>query len=282
MSLITTGMTYTQFIAAINNSVAGLLTTDDDSAEFKAKFNGYFTPIFNDNGLTDLATVDIGITGTQLLSYVNGNITKEEDAKKILVIGNSLDHHPITAFWWGTYGMAASTRGQDWKHQLTKTLSANNITSIADGYYAATWETQEDAYDFSLMDATLAKSWDLIIIRIGENNSNTATLQASTVNLINYIQSKAVGVPILFGGLIWASPTKQAKLAAAAASEGVTYVDLSGIPERLLTRELGDLVFGDDGEWHEIDSSAVAAHASDAAMIAVAGGMYSSVLSILQ
>lgn len=45
---------------------------------------------------------------------------------RVLVLGNSITKHPITSYWWGEWGMAASKKENDFVHKLEKMLQTAN------------------------------------------------------------------------------------------------------------------------------------------------------------
>lgn len=192
-------------------------------------------------------------------------------SKKVSVFGNSFDIHPISDLWWGRYGMAATRRENDWVHRLMTRLMNKGILATITPYSIAEnvngnegWEQNAANFDYSRLDPYLQPDTELVIIRIGENNPNTATLTDDTKTLINYIRGKVPNVPIIFGGVFWTNQDKQAKLKAAADSFGnIPFIDFQDLDKPEYKSAIGTLVLGDDGVWHEITHAGVANHAGD-------------------
>lgn len=218
----------------------------------------------------------------QVISNLGVITTEKQVPKKITVFGNSIDYHPITDFWWGVWGMAASRREKDWRHQLMSMLYASNgILTDSIAFNIAEWERSADTFDYSQLDSYLT-TCELVIIRIGENNPNTTTLTADTTTLINYIKSKT-SAPIIFGGVIWTNASKQAKLKAAADSfVSIPFVDFQDLDTVENQCGLGTQVYGDDGVWHTVQHGGVAVHPGDKGHKAMAERLLPYVLAKLE
>ena len=103
-------------------------------------------------------------------------------ANRILFLGNSITlHGPAPAIGWlGNWGMAASTKDNDYVHLVLKAISttaekepASVIASLGD------FERQFETYDIDLrLEKELAFKADLVILAIGENVSPLTSEQA--------------------------------------------------------------------------------------------------------
>ena len=51
--------------------------------------------------------------------------------KNILFIGNSITYHGICSYWFGSWGMASSSRDNDFVHLVVKKLGKNNNVNYA-------------------------------------------------------------------------------------------------------------------------------------------------------
>lgn len=221
----------------------------------------------------------------------------------ILIMGNSYDVHGImSGVWWGDFGMAASRKENDWKHQLlTKLRKNDNLIYSFTKQLLADWETTWNKTDdtvediFNYNDTTLpalagTPNYSMVIIRIGENNSDTnyERVQLRMKNLLQYIRTKVGNdVPIVLGGCVKIR-TEQNPSFIAAANEvpDVTYVDMT--PAGLIVPFAAGLdykVLGDDGVWHTISestqASAVAEHPNDMVFAKMAELLYPVVVEKL-
>lgn len=215
----------------------------------------------------------------------NGNATWVKiPSKKVTVFGNSFDIHPIIAgIWWSYCGMAATRKEKDWVHRLMTKLMNLGILSTITPFPIPDWETDISTFDYSRLDPYLEPDTDLVIIRIGENNPDTVTLTEDTKTLINYIRGKVPNVPIIFGGVFWTNPEKQAKLKAAVDSFGdIPFIDFQVLDKPEYKSAIGTLVLGDDGEWHTITNGAVANHAGDLGQDAMSDMILPHVINFLK
>lgn len=189
---------------------------------------------------------------------------------RLLVLGNSITKHAITSYWWGLWGMAASTREKDFAHRLlTKLLPANpTLTLAAENPFD--WESNHVAFDYSQLDPFFTNVPDLIVLRLGENVSSMTGYQASCEALINYCKSKAPFATIIMTGVLFTDAAKDAAQLAAAASAGVAYVSLSDLWTAENQSYIGAVVQGDDGFSHTVDNPGVAIHPNDLGMDRIA------------
>jgi len=94
--------------------------------------------------------------------------------------------------------------------------------------------------------------------------------------LINYVKSKAPNAKIITTGSFWASSTKDTAIQTAATASGLPFVKLSQLDIPMNRSSMGAQVFGDDGQWHTVNNSGVAAHPGDIGMSAIANEIYNS------
>ncbi len=86
-----------------------------------------------------------------------------------LAIGNSITFHPKCSFWWGDYGMAASSPEKDYMHQVGAKLS-RPVVSVEETFLSLSgWETEPQNRDRILKKAEsmLKARWDVITIQMG-------------------------------------------------------------------------------------------------------------------
>jgi len=186
-----------------------------------------------------------------------------------LVLGNSITKHPILSYWWGEWGMAASLREKDFVHVLETRLKKSNPSAVVYGRNIADWEANHTTWDKTQLDADLVGR-DCVIIRLGENVSNTTGYQASIESLIDYIRTKIPSVKIFTTGNFWVSATKDSIMQAASLSRDCPYVPLSSLDLSINKSVIGAQVYGDDLVWHTVNNSGVASHPNDIGMFKIA------------
>ena len=208
-----------------------------------------------------------------------GNLTaKSQIFGKIAHLGNSICKHEITSFWWGFWGMAATVRENDYVHRFLAKYQTINASATTEALNIATWETNHTTYDKTQIDSTIDRS-DLIVVRIGENVTYSASFKDEFRNLINYIIGKEPQATILIGGTFWYHAEKDADMKAIADELGITFVSMQGLDTPSNRATLSTQVYGDDNQWHTISdggsiAQGVADHPSDAGMEAIAQRLF--------
>jgi len=210
-------------------------------------------------------------TGLKYKLLVNNGILsiKSTAIKKALALGNSITKHPITSFWWGLWGMAATIRAKDWVHVLESILKIKDVTAVVNALEIGDFERNPLTFDKSFLDSSLTIDLDLVLLRIGENVGDETNYSANFISLIEYIWSKVPNCQIIVGGTFWESISKNTIMKAASIARGIIFVDMSsmwGKPQYSSSMET--LVYGDDFIWHSISEGGstapgVAAHPGD-------------------
>jgi hypothetical protein len=235
--------------------------TTDISGKQNTLLSG--TNIRTVNGQSLLGSTDLVISSTSGQTYY----------KSVAHLGNSLTIHEITSFWWGTWGMAATIRDNDYVHRFESILKGYYPSLVSTPLSVKPWELNYATYDKSLMDASLVGK-DLVIVRLGENVAYYADFQNQYKILIQYIQSKVPTARIILGGQFWAETTKENAMIAVGVELGLTYVNLNYLDVAANKSSLGTQVYGDDNQWHAIDNSGVAAHPNDTGMLKIAETLF--------
>ena len=183
-------------------------------------------------------------------------------------IGNSLTTHPIMdGIWWGNWGMAASTRENDFVHKVCSSLE-QKYTVHSNAIYYTSWETAADRNSqLSILDPYLNADLDLVTIQLGDNiTGNFGTLTSDYQNLIGYVRSKAPHAQIMvIDQFCWPNGTIQQAQQTASSTYGVDYISLAPI-QNINYKVGGATVSGDDGAMHTIYNGAVGCHPNDAGM----------------
>lgn len=119
------------------------------------------------------------LTGYHAICYGQQKIG---NGAKVLILGNSITHHgPDPAIGWsGNWGMAASSKQNDFVHLLEAKIQGENKDAvvqdenIADSFERKFWEfDQEQFKNYGKV------KFDLIILKIGENVNDSVALEKS-------------------------------------------------------------------------------------------------------
>ncbi len=191
-------------------------------------------------------------------------------ANKILFLGNSITlHGPAPAIGWlGNWGMAASTRDNDYVHIVLKAISqtaGKEPQSIVANI--ATFERQFESYDVdSGLKKELAFKPDLVVVAIGENvpalasEQAQAAFRASTTKLLKKLQQNSKPV-IVVRSCFWPNQAKDDMLKQACGDVGGIFVDVGALGEDETNFARSERPFAHAG---------VAAHPGDKGMRAIA------------
>ena len=156
---------------------------------------------------------------------------KADAPKRLLIIGNSITRHaPNVAGlgWHGDWGMAASSRENDYVHLLQAKLEAEGKNVLTMVRQASSWErgfANEDALaDFSREHEFGA---DVVLFRFTENvpkDADMAEFERCYNEFIDHICPK--GSQPIFTTTVWKSDVKNALTAKIAEERNAPVVDL--------------------------------------------------------
>lgn len=98
-----------------------------------------------------------------------------ETPKKVLILGNSITWHPPgpDLNWFGNWGMAATAADKDFLSLLTKKIKENNEQNEVLGRNVYPFERTYETIKLTEFEDLKAFKADIIIIRFGENISET-------------------------------------------------------------------------------------------------------------
>ncbi|SFN48139.1 hypothetical protein SAMN04487831_101366 [Pseudobutyrivibrio sp. UC1225] len=209
------------------------------------------------------------VTATVPLAVpVVGTETLADGAYDILAIGNSITVHPMCSYWWGPWGMAASSIDKDYIHRLQNGLMEKYGTVNLDIVPVQSWETSYSrSKQLKKFDEKLAKSYDLVIIQLGENVSDMSTFKKDFNKLVDYVKTSQPDAKIVVIGDFWYRSGRDAAKKDVAIKQGCDFVDLSeirGVKKYL--PEKGSKVLGYDGKYHTITKASVLKHPNDLGM----------------
>lgn len=117
----------------------------------------------------------------------------------LLFIGNSITKHGKCSYWPGEWGMAASSPENDYVHLLVNKLrKSGQHVEYADINFLK-WEIMDHDRDevLPLLDDLLDKSYDYIIVQLGENISSVANFEGDFRSLLTYLQKSCLKENIL-------------------------------------------------------------------------------------
>ncbi len=178
----------------------------------------------------------------------------------ILILGNSVLWHPASESlgWYGDWGMAASSAENDFLHLYSSILKSDprlsNVQITARNI--STWENTMQL-DQNLVQELTENYFDIIIIRLGENVSNTSNYTAQLQSLIDNFRLR--NTEVIITGTIWKNNLVESTHKNLAAKENYKYVSFNSF--RSSSRNFS---FG------KFANSAVAAHPSDQGMNEIA------------
>ena len=189
-----------------------------------------------------------------------------------LAIGNSITVHPITDFWWGEWGMAATKASSDYYHLVLEDLQKkyNNVNSVAWNY--SVWENQ--AHDrtetYIQLDEFLDADINLITIQLSENVSDLTSFGIDFESLLGHIQDICPNARIIVIDDFWNGEKSEIKRNVCE-KKGICFIDLSDLrgKEEYMVG-IGTAVEGNDGIEHIVEHSGVAVHPNDNAMLTIA------------
>lgn len=215
---------------------------------------------------TDTTTATDTTTVTDLLNPVVGTVNNGE--YNILAIGNSITLHPVCSYWWGTWGMAATSSDKDYIHQVKAGLEQTYSTVNLDIISVQSWETSSNrSKQLRKFDEKLANSYDLVIIQLGENVSDMTTFKKDFNNLVSHVKETQPNAKVVVVGDYWYRSGRDYSKSSVAAKQGCAYVDLSPIRgDKNYRASRGTMVLGDDGQLHTMTNSWVLKHPNDLGM----------------
>lgn len=269
------------------DSYSGILTAvSGKSLPIKLFLKEYIeTPIATKSEVNSINSSIVGLqqifiyNGKKVkLSYnAGGSVTWEylEGFSNILHLGNSIAKHPLTSYWWGSWGMAASELSKDYVHRFLTKMQALKPAATTSVLNIAGWEVAPSTWDKTQLDSYLSGK-DLIIIRLGENATYNVNYKSEYSSLITYIKSKNPTAKIIIGGVFWVDASKDTAMSQVAAENNITFVKISHLDIPANRSFMGAQVKGDDNQWHTVNNTGVAAHPGDLGMDAIASEMFNA------
>lgn len=203
----------------------------------------------------------------------------EEDTYNYVAIGNSLTVHELTDFWWNECGMAATTKENDYVHQLSAMLKDKSEKEVEVNAIALKeWEKVPEGREEELhkLDDLLNEDTDLVTVQLSDNAWDD--FEADYEKMLEYIKEKSPNAQIITIGAFWDISVKDSFIKEAAECENVDYVSLDGlknVPDFQST--FGATVYDPQGIPHQINLNDVAIHPNDEGMKKIAERVFEKV-----
>ena len=169
---------------------------------------------FKTNYLSVYLSSLIMYTLASLLFFCNPKeeATPVKTPKKVLILGNSITWHPPgpDINWFGNWGMAATAADRDFLSLLTKKIKENNEQNEVLGKNVYPFERGYETINLSEFDELKTFKADIIIIRFGENISETERaanpqLQVALKAFVDYL-ADGRSVKVILTTPFWTNP----------------------------------------------------------------------------
>lgn len=209
----------------------------------------------------DLIKNDVPAEG-QIADCVSFNLTENAELK-IAFLGNSITRHGVAEEldWLGDWGMAASSRENDYVHKLVSRIKKRVSYCIAN---LSGWERSRD---MSLLERDYAavKSFgaDIVVVRLGENARLAENLEEFKPCYKEMVAYFAGNAKVVLTDLFWEYEPFDTFVKNFAEEEGFAFVAIHDL--------------GGDTEMKAVGKFAhagVAAHPSDRGMAEIAERIY--------
>lgn len=210
---------------------------------------------------------------TIIISSCSRNTSEfEKKDLRVLILGNSILKHPPSPNlgWSGDWGMAATSPDRDFLHLYNKLLiESNKYNDVSiDFKNISIWEND---FNYNIkQDLDISTySYDLLIIRLGENVSNKDEYYLALDYVIKLFKNEKTKVIIT--GIIWEDDKKEnihQQLAIDNQYKFISFASFRSQPENY--------------SWGIYENSAVAAHPSDFGMENISNLLYNATLDVIR
>jgi hypothetical protein len=211
-----------------------------------------------------------------LLSLIICSCSKDEEEVvikkdiKVLIVGNStLRHSPASYIgWYGDFGMAATSKDKDFLHVYNKLLQVSLKYNYVDVYSKniAVWEN-DFTYNLNDFVDITSETYDILIVRLGENVSNTVKYYTALNNMINLFKTQ--NTKVIITGIVWKNETKESIHEQIALENDYKYISFQDFRSN-----------SNNYSWGLFENSRVAAHPSDIGMQNIGQLLYNATIEI--
>ena len=147
-------------------------------------------------------------------------------------------------YWWGHWGMAASTRENDFVHRLESKVKSHNPDFTCTPINIATWERSMDMSSVNLFNLIIW-DYDVIVIRLGENMSSdkeTVDYEKAIKELVVNIRRLNSFAKIFITGQFWPNNSKETAIKNVAFTEQLIFVKIEHLYNKSNIQTVGSQV----------------------------------------
>lgn len=218
---------------------------------------------------------------SSLLSTYTPNEFYLDNNDKInyVCIGNSITLHSQCDYWWEERGMASTSIDTDYVHLLSSLFSTDFSTVSYNAINFSDWEKSswDRAETLPQLNSYLNTDIDLVIIQLGENATDTSTLEEDFHELITYCADRTDGASVIVLGEFWKDPAKDISKINACKDTGATFISLREIQTKDYQCGLNTQVIDSNMNYHTVTHNGVSVHPNDKAFQYMASKIYNLV-----
>ena len=199
----------------------------------------------------------------------------ENASNKVLILGNSITRHGVLEEigWSGDWGMAASSRENDYVHQLNSELGADYYMMVRQ---ASVWETrfnEENVLEDNFSEEQEFDA-DIIIFMLGENCHSLVQDKASQTVFYNKLNEfidyfLAEGKVFILTTCVWENALVDETIITIANERNLPIVDLNCVGA-----DSSNLAVG------QFEHGGVASHPGDKGMALIASLLYDKIMEL--
>jgi alpha-galactosidase len=191
----------------------------------------------------------------------------------ILVLGNSITFHDVRKDigWNSKYGMAASCINHDFCHIIQKALKKKDPNSIVIPYNISSWERNFSINKDSLILPKL-KGAKVVLIRLGENITDSHNYEQALENLVTYIKRKRP-CKIIITGCFWPDYVKDGQARMVAAKYDIPYISIYQYHSESNLANKGGLATDTLGHRYHFKGDFIGSHPNDKGMQCIANAI---------
>lgn len=211
-----------------------------------------------------------------ILIFLLNSCTEEEKTEiekkdiRVLILGNSiLKHGPNNEIGWNyDWGMAATSPDKDFLHVYNKLMQTSNKYNYVDIYSKniASWEN-DFSYNLNEYVDISTLTYDILIVRLGENVTNTFEYYNALHTMINFFKTQ--NTKVILTGIIWENSIKENIHRQLSLDYGYDYISFED--------------FRNDSQnfsWNMFNNGAVSAHPSNQGMQNIAELLFNASIKL--
>ena len=195
----------------------------------------------------------------------------ENAPKRLMIVGNSITRHAPNADlgWFGDWGMAASSRENDFVHLLEGMLEEAGINVLIKVHQLSSWERTHSAPDaLDVLAEDREFNADVLLFRLGENVRDSTNFRQHLSEFVDYVCPRGKAV---FTTTVWEKDTIVNAIASVAEERGAPLIEL-----RDIGRDEKYMAIG------QYEHKGVSIHPSDAGMKFIAESVLPDLVKLLK